>query len=552
MTRNFTKHRFFILCSALALTMVLASGAVGQWVTPLNRIGVNPMRPSEFIDTVTRKAFFPEGNNYISQSLCGVACEFNLYAYDSAKAEAILAQMQHDGYNIVRIFVQFAARPNADAGPYWGVGGSSQTQSADLSPEYMANLTDFLIRANRHRIYVLPVLTYTPYTAYYSAIVNRPEPNIGGFNRFYLGSGAIEAKKQYVRKFVSAIRPELRSTIFAYELENEVVVMANEPPFSLTSGLVKTANGLTYDMANDASRQQCMDANLVYWANAVAAAIRENDAQAMVSASVFTYAAAGNQMLDGVRMRSGSPWPRFPARPKVFNVWARGLSFQDVHLYPTSSSYSIDADLKSSAVDSKTKNQPLVMGEFGASDQVYSTVYTAAGALQNHRNKAYDLWSFAGSLLWTWDAARGADNRIYPASEAGGAINGALAPLSRVTASSSIAPTYPFLAADGNAATAWNAGGFAPQWIQLDLGRNRLVSRINLTVAQNPAGQTSHVLEGRLAGATVWTNITTLTSFTQNGQQLSYALPIARTFRFLRVRTTLSPSWVAWHEISVE
>lgn len=198
------------------------------------------------------------------------------------------------------------------------------------------------------------------------------------------------------------------------------------------------------------------------------------------------------------------------------------------------------------------KNQPLLMGELGVTATFYPTIFTAAGAIQEHRLKAYDLWGFAGSLFWTSDRPRSYDDQSYSASEAGGEINGALAPLSRVTASRSASSTYPYLAADGADSTAWNAGGFAPQWVQLDLGRTRPVSRINLVVGQSPSGRTTHVLEGRLAGVATWTNIATLTSVTQDGQRISYTLPFTRNLRYLRVRTTLSPSWIAWREITVE
>ena len=48
---------------------------------------------------------------------------------------------------------------------------------------------------------------------------------------------------------------------------------------------------------------------------------------------------------------------------------------------------------------------------------------------------------------------------------------------------------------DGDSDTAWNAGDFAPQWLQLDFDEPVVPSTLRLTVAQSPAGETVHVLE---------------------------------------------------------
>jgi hypothetical protein len=131
-------------------------------------------------------------------------------------------------------------------------------------------------------------------------------------------------------------------------------------------------------------------------------------------------------------------------------------------------------------------------------------------------------------------------------------IKNALAPASRITASKSLAPTYPFLAADGNDGSSWISGGVAPQWIQLDLGGTRLVSQVNLTVAQSSMGRTTHIVEAQKEGEINWRAITTFDQVTQDGQKLSFRLSVAGSYRYIRVNTTRSPSWVAWKEIWIE
>lgn len=558
----------FVRCFALFLTVGVVCA-----VTPLHRIGVNPARPFEFRDTVTGLAFFPEGVNYVYPVMGRNFCEFNAHPtdptknlYDAGKAESSLAQLQQNGYNVVRIVMSIGGCPD-DGGPYFGIGGHTQSTSPALSPAYLANIVDFLRRANNHRIYVIPVLSFVPYTSYYQDRINR-HPGLGGINRFYLGEHALEAKKEYVRRFVQAIRshdPNLLSTVFAYELENEVELAGNALPFSVASGSVRTADGNTYDMTYDPTptpaqrqqRQQCMDANLVLWANGSASAVREGDPAAMVTASVFTHRAVGKAGHNGLLMTPGGN-ERFPARPLVFHVWAKELSYIDVHLYPIDPAYNIDHDLASSEVPA-IRNQPLIMGEFGTCYPAHPTVVAGALALRGLREQAYAR-SFQGSLHWTFDWPRDSSvrcndpksvgNPFYPTVEQNGAINGVLAPVLRVTAKSSQTATPPYLATDGLTSTAWIASDALPQHLQIDLGRARRISRITMTVRQPRDGPTTHVVTGGTTSATS-TTLGTINRSTSDGQQLQLSFT-ARDLRYLRITTTRSPSRAGWKEITVQ
>ncbi len=66
-----------------------------------------------------------------------------------------------------------------------------------------------------------------------------------------------------------------------------------------------------------------------------------------------------------------------------------------------------------------------------------------------------------------------------------------------VAASASLPEMPPALAIVGNPETWWSAGTGAPQWIEIDLGRETDIRQIRLTPSQYPNGQTVHSVLGR-------------------------------------------------------
>lgn len=125
-----------------------------------------------------------------------------------------------------------------------------------------------------------------------------------------------------------------------------------------------------------------------------------------------------------------------------------------------------------------------------------------------------------------------------------------LARTATVTASNSVADSPAENVLDGDEATAWNSGGDAPQWIELDLGAPRQISEIRLLVAQYPSGATEHHLLIQNAVGE-WEELHTFSGSTADGQWLVYTLPQPLEAQRLRVETVQSPSWAAWAEIEV-
>ena len=120
-----------------------------------------------------------------------------------------------------------------------------------------------------------------------------------------------------------------------------------------------------------------------------------------------------------------------------------------------------------------------------------------------------------------------------------------------VTASAAIVGNPPEAAFDGDTETVWNSGQFPIQWIEIDLGAEIEVKAVRLTIAQDPAGATTHVISGRSdSGPAVI--LSEHAADTRDGEVIEVVPDSPWTgIRYLRVETTGSPSWVAWREIEL-
>jgi len=94
----------------------------------------------------------------------------------------------------------------------------------------------------------------------------------------------------------------------------------------------------------------------------------------------------------------------------------------------------------------------------------------------------------------------------------------------------------------------WVSGGYAPQWVEIDLGTTENLAYIKLIVSQAPFGPTIHnVFAGTEPAPTAL--LAQFSGNTLQGQQLQAWLNV--NARYVRVQTTSSPSWVAWQNIII-
>jgi len=430
-----------------------------------------------------------------------------------------------------------------------GLSGSS----TGLSAAYMDNVDDFLRLARASDMFVIFTQDWLPEGESYAF---EPDPLIDNVNLLYLSAGGVEANARYFHDFAAALieRQAPLDALLAYELRNELYLTESYAPFSLSSGHVGTANGRTYDLASGVERQQLMEQGVVFWVDRMRAAIRDVDPTALVTVGFFQPKGPNPTRADDDRIiETGEV------------IASSEADFIDLHPYP-----GFDLNLRQfvenfglPAVTSK----PILLGEFGAFRAAYPTVADATRVLVEWQIESCS-YGFDGWLQWTWDTLE--QPEFWNATDEGGVLASALSPATRpdpctvgpldlplelagdaqASASSSLPDGRPALANDGLAATSWNSGDDAPQWIELDLGSVRTISGIRLLVGQYPAGRTTHRVLAR-GGGGAWRLLATLRGTTTDGDWLEVPFDSPVRARYVRVETTESPSWVAWREISI-
>jgi F5/8 type C domain/PEP-CTERM motif len=115
--------------------------------------------------------------------------------------------------------------------------------------------------------------------------------------------------------------------------------------------------------------------------------------------------------------------------------------------------------------------------------------------------------------------------------------------------------TEPDKAFDGSLDSNWNAGNYPTQWLDVELQQPRDVTSFKLNVNQLPDAETIHevwvsnsAIQGELSGAML---VHAFVGFTADQDILSYTLLSPVSAQFVQVRTTDSPTWVAWNEVQV-
>ena len=385
------------------------------------------------ITTSNHTPFIPRGANYIrlNASQGGASptdpthpvyhSTFSPRLFNATQAQARLAQLHAQGYNIVRVFVDHGDPTRHD----------SVVLGNYLSPRYMDNVATFVRLASRFHMYTIPTLelfpSYVPRYNCNASVLDQqlfPYPNAALFV-----AGCVRAKRQYGIDFLFELKQRLGSlsSIGMVLIENELSVSVGAAPFLATpAGSVRPANNQTYDLSNSSQRLGLVEDSGRFWSTSVRTGLRSIDPNVLVGVGMFTFAAVSALVVQGGSTFAtlGSSTDQTP-KEICFRTWyssmfvsffqvgrtfatsqqfppcntttedcrvpPRPSSLQhavdvlDVHVYQSPSWAGLSLDLDSSDWKSVSgSSTPIVMGEFGAfraQPTVFATPVAAAVAM---------------------------------------------------------------------------------------------------------------------------------------------------------------------------
>jgi len=502
----------------------------------------------EFYDKQTNEKFIPRGANYVFVPMGNSHTNLLLRVgtYDPDRTRKDFATLASLGYNTVRVFLDQCNK---------GVGCIGDDDNSGLNPKYLDNIADMMSAGKETGIFILFTSNDLPDQGGYAEEANFGSGgNFAGYrNSYYLRPHAITATRRYWSDLLTGLveRNAAFDAVLGWQLLNEQWMFRDQPPLSLTSGIVETATG-SYDMSDSSQKTQMVSDGIIYYIEQMKEEILLHDPTALVTMGFFApEIAAPDWYVETASLLEKSD-----------------LDFFDFHAYPGGPSLQEHVEhFGMMGYEAK----PILMGEYGAFHHIYSEIDSAARILTTWVADSCQV-GFDGWLYWTYypaDPSAGDQtwglvdeddyllNLLAPANQPDPCVaaeipNDNLAYGKPVTASRSLSEGPPENAVDDNAGTQWIAGEGPVQWIQIDLQGTHRITEIRLLVAQYPAGNTTHRVQVRNSSDDAYQTVHEFQGSTNDNDWLVFKpdKPLENVSQ-IRIQTILSPSWVAWKEIQV-
>ena len=401
------------------------------------RVKLKNNRPNaQLVKAQSGEIFDIRGVNYVrlcfgDHSTFIAATDYLPESYDPYDIEAMFRLLKRYNYNTVRVFLTGRGVLNP------GIGGYPEFNEPVYRP-YVDNLIDFLRKAKKYGIYVLPTFGdgelplnqyYKPYIEKMIEITGEPGQISSGipYNSVYLTSPGIEARQILLRNTLEQIKqtdPSLLKAILVVQCQNELSLRASQWPFKLESGKVQTANGKSYDMSDKDSRQRCMDEGLNFYHQKMIEVIKGVDPDLLVAEGVFTLRIAGKDPVKNKGLYTfDNKDDRFP--PTAAVLGQSRLDLVDIHIYHVSGDespsegYRKDMEsmmLYSSEMKRIRTRSAVIMGEFGAFKFMNDSFEEAADNIIETRDACLKD-ELNGFMIWTLDTFE--QQEIYHALDGG-------------------------------------------------------------------------------------------------------------------------------------
>lgn len=326
--------------------------------------------------------------------------------YDSRRSEILMRILKSNGYNLVRVFVKTGGRGSATTKIY-GMSGPPETKG--IYGPYMDNFIDFLTRAQKYGIYVMPCFTENEMldNNYFKQMTN------GATKQGILFSeDGIRAKQHYIELFLQYIKekkPGLINSLFALTMQNEFAFHSDEAPFNQTSGNYTFIDGTTYNMANNEDRRALANAAIQNYYAKMKETVEANVPGLPVGEGTFSMGAVGKTFENskGIRTIAGNNDLRFPMT--AVELLKTDIDFLDFHVYRWGAKgtgadvfnhFAENMKLLTAEAKELMKSKPIIMGEFGSFNFHERTLDEAIIFTKELNDAALDF-GFKGSAYWT-------------------------------------------------------------------------------------------------------------------------------------------------------
>jgi hypothetical protein len=328
--------------------------------------------------------------------------------YDPYRTEAVMRELKTHGYNLARVFVKTGERGSATTQIH-GLSGPADTEG--IHEPYMDNFLDFLTRAQKYGIYVLPCFTENEMldNDYFKTISN------GATEQGILFSAAgTRAKQHYIELFLKSIKsrsPELIDALFGLTMQNEFAFLSDEAPFNQTTGTYTFLDGRSYDMTDDDERRALANKAIQTYFAAMKTAVEKHAPGLLIGEGTFAMGAVGKtyENSKGIRPIKGVRDLRFPMT--AVELMNTDIDFLDFHVYRWGKSgdgrevfnhFAENMEATTPECAQLMISKPLIMGEFGSFNFNETTLPEALTFSRELQTAALEF-GFKGTCYWTLD-----------------------------------------------------------------------------------------------------------------------------------------------------
>ncbi len=328
--------------------------------------------------------------------------------YDPLRSETLMRTLKSNGFNLVRVFIRTGER-DVRSTNIRGLSGPYDTKG--ISVAYMDNFIDFLTRAQKYGIYVMPCFCENEMldNDYFRKMAK------GATKQGILFSeDGIKAKQHYLDLFLTYIKekdPKLINSLFALTMQNEFAFHSNHAPFNQTSGTYTFIDGTTYDMTNNDERRALANAAIKNYYTKMKQAVEANVPGLPVGEGTFSMGAVGKtyENSKGFRTIEGNKDLRFPMT--AVELLNTDIDFLDFHVYRWGAEgtgadvfnhFAENMKLLTPEAKKLMKSKPIIMGEFGSFIEDEATIDEAIDFVTQLNQAALDF-GFKGSAYWTID-----------------------------------------------------------------------------------------------------------------------------------------------------